>query len=238
MTSPPPQAQPQPAAAPLRDSTPLRALILDDNRETRNWIGETLTTALAGALIDTATTCAEARALLADPARCYDFALIDLDLPDGNGVDIIRTLVQHHPETLPVVITIFEDDASLFEALAAGAMGYILKGVKTANLIEQFRRIEQGEPPISPRIAQRILAHFKTQAPRLPAATASADPCLTQRELEVLRLLGKGLTVADIAQNLGISANTCATHTKSIYRKLNISTRAEAALAADRRGLI
>ncbi|SEN10014.1 DNA-binding response regulator, NarL/FixJ family, contains REC and HTH domains [Gemmobacter aquatilis] len=235
MTSPPPQAQPQPVTAPVRDCAALRALILDDNRETRNWIAETLGSALAGAQIDTATTCAEARALLADPARHYDFALIDLDLPDGNGVDIIRALVQNRPDTLPVVITIFEDDASLFEALAAGAMGYILKGVKTANLIEQFRRIEQGEPPISPRIAQRILAHFKTQPPRQPPL---AEPCLTQRELEVLRLLGKGLTVADIAQNLGISANTCATHTKSIYRKLNISTRAEAALAADRRGLI
>ncbi|MDQ1847412.1 response regulator transcription factor [Gemmobacter fulvus] len=224
---------------PPRDGRPLQALVLDDNRETRNWISETLAATLTGAVIDTAATCAEARALLFSSARSYDFALIDLDLPDGNGVEIIRAIALHLPQTLPVVITIFEDDASLFDALAAGAMGYILKGVKTASLTDQFRRIEQGEPPISPRIAQRMIAHFKmlNPAPRRPPATGE-DVCLTQREQDVLRLLGKGLTMSDIAGTLGISANTCATHTKSIYRKLNISSRAEAALAADRRGLI
>lgn len=230
--TPPPQPQ-----TPPRERGPLHALVLDDNRETLAWISESLATALSDAVIDTASTCAEARKQLFATSRRYDFALVDLDLPDGSGVEIIRELVQQRPETMPVVITVFEDATSLFEALAAGAMGYILKGVRTANLVEQFRRIEQGEPPISPRIAQRILAHFKTLPPPVREPVA-ADPNLTQREQEVLRYLGKGLTVADIAQILGISANTCATHTKSIYRKLNISTRAEAALAADRRGLI
>jgi len=225
---------------PPREARGLRALVLDDNRETRDWIAETLAGALAGAQIDTASSCAQARALLLGPAaRAYDFALIDLELPDGPGLDILRLIAQHLPQTQPVVITIFDDDATLFEALAAGAAGYILKGVKTAGLVEQFRRIEAGEPPISPRIAQRILSHFKTaSAPPRPAGPAATGPALTAREQEVLRYLGKGLTVAEIGARLGISANTCATHTKAIYRKLNISSRAEAALAAERRGLI
>lgn len=225
---------------PPRETRGLRALVLDDNRETRDWIAETLAGALAGAQIDTASSCAQARALLQGPAaRAYDFALIDLELPDGPGLDILRLIAQHLPQTQPVVITIFDDDATLFEALAAGAAGYILKGVKTAGLVEQFRRIEAGEPPISPRIAQRILSHFKTaSAPPRPASPATTGPALTAREQEVLRYLGKGLTVAEIGARLGISANTCATHTKAIYRKLNISSRAEAALAAERRGLI
>ena len=231
----PPQPQPLPHAQPG-----LRALVIDDNRETRSWIAETLTQALPVARLDTAATRAEALALLLESGNLYDFALIDLDLPDGSGLQIIRAIGRHGLSTTPIVITIFDDDATLFEALSAGAMGYILKGVKTAGLLEQFRRIEQGEPPISPRIAQRMLAHFKAlpPPPRQPADPATCPAELTQRELEVLSLLGKGLTMAEIARHLGISVNTCATHTKAIYRKLNISSRAEAALAADRRGLI
>lgn len=230
---------PDPARSARAESGGFRALVIDDNRETRNWICETLASTLS-AEIETAASCAEAGALLFGPGAGFDFALVDLDLPDGNGIGIIRAISQHLPQTMPVVITIFEDDGSLFDALAAGAMGYILKGVKTANLADQFRRIAAGEPPISPRIAQRMIAHFKHAAalPRPDAPPTAPGGALTQREQEVLRLLGKGLTMADIAASLGISANTCATHTKAIYRKLNISSRAEAALAADRRGLI
>ena len=218
---------------------PQRALVLDDNGETRNWICETLSTAFPDAKITAAANCSEALALLQLAELSFDFALIDLDVPDGKGVDIIREIAAHHPRTLPVVITIFDDDISLFEALAAGAMGYILKGVKTASLTDQFRRIAQGEPPISPRIAQRMLSHFKVFSQgHIPPSMRAGETMLTPREQEVLRLLGKGLTMGEIAQHLGITSNTCATHTKSIYRKLNISSRAEAALEADRRGLI
>lgn len=227
---------------PFAEATPpptQRALVLDDNGETRNWICETLGTAFPLAQITAAANCTEAMALLAMPGTHYDFALIDLDLPDGKGVDIIREITARHPHTLPIVITIFDDDISLFEALSAGAMGYILKGVKTASLTDQFRRIAQGEPPISPRIAQRMISHFKVFSQgHQPPSARSGDTMLTPREQEVLRLLGKGLTMGEIAQHLGNSANTCATHTKAIYRKLNISSRAEAALEADRRGLI
>lgn len=236
MTDRPPFLAPLPGP---REHHGPRALVIDDNRETRIWIADTLTQALPGAHVDTAARRDEALALLLAAGPAYDFALIDLDLPDGNGCEIIRAIGRHGLLTTPIVITIFDDDASLFDALAAGAMGYILKGVKTAGLIDQFRRIEQGEPPISPRIAQRMLSHFRDLPPaRGPETGDAGGVALTQREAEVLRLLGKGLTMAEIARHLGISVNTCATHTKAIYRKLDISSRAEAALAASRRGLL
>jgi DNA-binding NarL/FixJ family response regulator len=111
--------------------------------------------------------------------------------------------------------------------------------VRTESLVEQIRRIEQDEPPISPQIAHRILAYFRGKLPQVPAQeTVESTERLTQREVEILRLLGKGLTAVDISVALGISRNTCATHIKAIYRKLGISTRAEAALEASRRGLV
>lgn len=219
-----------------------RVLILEDNRETRAWICETLKSAFHGVDVAIAGTIADATKLLFGSGgirRDFDVALIDIALPDGNGIDLIRRITAQLPNTMPVVITIFDDDGHLFDALAAGAMGYVLKGVKTANLIEQLKRIDRNEPPISPSIAYRILAQFKTRGTTArPDTGAAGDGHLTNREVEVLRLLGKGLTASEIAGILGFSQNTCATHIKAIYRKLNVSSRAEAAIEADRRGLV
>jgi DNA-binding NarL/FixJ family response regulator len=217
-----------------------RLLVVEDNPETRQWICHTLETTFADIEFVATGTFAEAEALLfgsAPESRTFDVALLDIALPDGSGIDLIRRINAELPETTPVVITIYDDDSTLFEALAAGAMGYILKGVKTANLIEQLRRIDSDEPPISPQIARRMLGFFKAAAPA-QKTSVPADAHLTNREIEVLGLLGKGLTAIEIGGILGVSQNTCATHIKSIYRKLNVSSRAEAAIEADRRGLV
>jgi DNA-binding NarL/FixJ family response regulator len=215
-----------------------RLLVVEDNPETRQWICATLENTFADIEFASAGTIREAEALLfGSIRRTFDVALLDIALPDGSGIDLIRRIVRELPGTTPVVITIYDDDATLFEALAAGAMGYILKGVKTANLIEQLRRIDSDEPPISPQIARRMLSFFKVAGPA-KADPSIAEANLTNREIEVLSLLGKGLTAAEIAGILGVSHNTCTTHIKAIYRKLNVSTRAEAAIEADRRGLV
>ena len=225
------------------DATPMHTvLVLEDNRETRQWICETLRLHFQGAKALAAATCAEAEALLAKAqasGQSIDLALIDINLPDGNGIDVIQTIARNFPGTMPVVVTIFDDDQTLFNALAAGARGYVLKGVRTENLIEQLRRIQRDDPPISPQIAHRILAYFRGKLPNTPVTDEEerADR-LTRREVEILRLLGKGLTAADIGVALGITRNTCSTHIRAIYRKLGISTRAEAALEANRRGLV
>lgn len=217
-------------------------LVVEDNPETRQWICSTLTSTFADVEVMSAGTVREAAALLFGPkgvARKFDVALLDIALPDGSGIDLIRRINADLPDTVPVVITIYDDDATLFEALAAGAMGYILKGVKTANLIEQLRRIDSDEPPISPQIARRMLSFFKDAVPvHKPELAIMPEANLTNREVEVLRLLGKGLTATEISGILGMSQNTCATHIKAIYRKLNVSSRAEAAIEADRRGLV
>lgn len=135
-----------------------RLLVVEDNPETRQWICATLHSTFPEVEFLAAGTFQEAEALLFGRdggRRRFDIALLDIALPDGSGIDLIRRINAELPETTPVVITIYDDDATLFEALAAGAMGYILKGVKTANLIEQLRRIDSDEPPISPQIARR-----------------------------------------------------------------------------------
>jgi DNA-binding NarL/FixJ family response regulator len=221
--------------------TAKRLLVVEDNPETRRWICTTLKSTFSDVEVTAAGTLREAEALLFGAAtvrRTFDVALLDIVLPDGSGIDLIRRINAGLPDTTPVVITIYDDDATLFEALAAGAMGYILKGVKTASLIEQLRRIDSDEPPISPQIARRMLSFFKAAVPAQRADLVMPEANLTNREVEVLRLLGKGLTATEISGILGMSQNTCATHIKAIYRKLNVSSRAEAAIEADRRGLV
>ncbi len=216
-------------------------LVIDDNKEVRASICAALPSAFSGTECIGVGTVGEARRLLLDrraAGRGFDLALIDIGLPDGSGVDVIRLIADEMPQTMPVVITIFDNDRALFDALAAGAKGYILKSATMTGLIEQLRRIDVGEPPLSPQIAHRMMAHFRQSSRYLPRNDAEDMEALTQREQEVLTLLGKGLTAQDIASALAITRNTCATHIKAIYRKLRISTRAEAALEADRRGLL
>ncbi len=170
-----------------------------------------------------------------------DLLLVDLGLPDASGVELIRALAERRPQARSVVVTIFDDDDHLFPALQAGAFGYLLKDRPKIELRAQLRRIQDGEPPLSPSIARRMVQHFT----RIHAAPPPATPdlpaeqiALTERESEVLQLVGKGYTLPEIAVQLGLSRHTVADYVKQIYRKLNISSRAEAALEAVRRGLV
>lgn len=171
-----------------------------------------------------------------DGAQCELIALVDLGLPDGNGIDLVRALADLGPHCLPIVTTVFDDDASLCDAIAAGAQGYLLKEHPPETLVRYLRRIEQGEPPLTPRMARRILACMR----QMPAAAAPGDEevRLSPRETEVLGIIGRGLRVGEAARVLGLADQTVASYVKSIYRKLNISSRAEAALEASRRNLV
>ncbi|MCV3764698.1 response regulator transcription factor [Rhizobium sp. TRM95796] len=223
------------------DPSERSVLVVEDNQEVRAGICAALPAAFAGMDCTGVATVAEARHLLFTrqaQGRGFDLALIDIGLSDGSGVDVIRLIADQMPDTFPIVITIFDNDRTLFDALAAGARGYILKSATMSGLINQLKRIDEGEPPLSPQMAHRMMAHFRRfPQPSLQEAVGNAE-ALTQREQEVLTLLGKGLTAQDIAVALSITRNTCTTHIKAIYRKLSISSRAEAALEADRRGLL
>lgn len=203
-----------------------RALVVDDLAASRDWLQRALALAFPGIAVDTAATVADALARIDPPPP---LALVDLGLPDGSGVRVIEALARRG-DTVAIVATVFDDDAHLFPALRAGAQGYVLKDQPPEALAAMLQGIAAGQPPLSPSIARRLLTHFR------PAPEPDA-PALTPRETEVLRLTAKGLTVQEVADLLGLSRHTAGGYLKDIYRKLSVSTRAEAALEAARRGL-
>lgn len=206
------------------------ALVVEDHRETRGWMVDTLARAFPGSEIAAVGDVAGARERIS--AAPVNLAWVDLNLPDGSGTELIGEITALHPDTYCVVATIFDDDEHIFAALKAGAHGYVLKEQPTERIVELLRGITRGEPPLSPVIARRILRHFSTPETTDPKAR------LSEREREVLTLVGKGYSRGEIARLLDISINTAASYAKTVYRKLNVSSRAEAALEAVRMGLI
>lgn len=206
------------------------ALILDDIADSQVWLSQALNTAFDGLELHCTGNLAEARAwLAAHPAP--DIALIDLGLPDGSGVELIAELNRRAPKTLCIVASIFDDNEHLFPALLAGAQGYLLKDQPLPQIVELLKGIADGRPPLSPAIARKLLGHFQ------PAQQPEYEQ-LTERETEVLRYIAKGMTLPETARILGISPHTISGYAKNIYRKLNISSRAEAAMTARNLGLI
>ena len=224
-----------------------RALIVEDLDEPRQWLAEILPQVLpAVRRVDAAATLAQARGFM---VTCtYGLALVDWGLPDGNSESLIRELVAARAGAVVIVATIHDDDAHVFPALRAGASGYILKSQPREVVAAQLRRIDSGELALSPSIALRVLKHFHAGPGH--GATAGVQPgnalsegaqppkTLTDREVDVLRLIAKGYKVPEVGQLLGISAHTVTSYIRDTYRKLGISSRAEATLEAARRGLV
>ncbi|HEV8311566.1 MAG TPA: response regulator transcription factor [Burkholderiaceae bacterium] len=208
-------------------------LLLEDLPEIRAWLKTLVLQVFPDARISEAARVHDALQLIS--AERFTLALIDLGLPDGSGVDVVAALRDQQPDAQSVVVTIHDDDEHLFPALQAGAFGYLLKEQARELLTEQLQRISQGEPPLSPSIARRVIAYFGAQA--RPAASVMPDVQLTERESEVLLRVAKGFTLPEIGVQLGLSRHTIADYVKQIYRKLNVSSRAEAALEAQRLGL-
>lgn len=206
------------------------ALILDDVPDSQSWLRQALASVFSDITLHCVGNLAEAHAWLASHTA-PDIALIDLGLPDGSGVEFIAELNRVSPHTLCIVASIFDDDEHLFPALRAGAQGYLLKDQPLAQIIELLRGVTEGRPPLSPGIARKMLGYFK------PTPQRNQEQ-LTEREIEVLRLISKGMTLAESARILGISPNTTHGYVKNIYRKLNICSRAEATLSAQQLGLI
>ena len=208
-------------------------LLLEDLPEIRAWIKALVLQVFPRAQISEAAHVHDALALVS--ALRFELALVDLGLPDGSGVAVVAALREAQPEAQSVVVTIHDDDEHLFPALQAGAFGYVLKEQPREHFIDQLSRISQGEPPLSPSIARRVIAYFAAQA--RPNANAIPRVQLTDRESEVLLRVAKGYTLPEIGVQLSLSRHTIADYVKQIYRKLNVSSRAEAALEAQRLGL-
>ncbi|WP_374315700.1 response regulator [Aquabacterium sp.] len=213
-------------------------LLLEDLPEIRTWLKTLALQVFPGAHISEASRVHDALELV--NAVRFDVALCDLGLPDGSGVEVVQALREKQPDAQSVVVTIHDDDDHLFPALQAGAFGYLLKEQSREQLAEQLHRISQGEPPLSPSIARRVIQYFAAQArqqPQQPVDNVTPHVQLTERENEVLLRVAKGFTLPEIGVQLNLSRHTIADYVKQIYRKLNVSSRAEAALEAQRLGL-
>ena len=210
-------------------------LLLEDLPEIRSWLKALVRGVFPNSHIHEAARVHDARELVS--AVKFDLALCDLGLPDGSGVDVVAALREAQPECQSVVVTIHEDDDHLFPALQAGAFGYLLKEQARELIAEQLNRMSQGEPPLSPSIARRVISHFAAQTTQQERPQNIPHVSLTERENEVLLRVAKGFTLPEIGVQLNLSRHTIADYVKQIYRKLNVSSRAEAALEAQRLGL-
>ncbi|MEQ1533359.1 MAG: response regulator transcription factor [Sideroxydans sp.] len=211
------------------------ALILEDLPESQVLLREVIQAAFPGIRVRCESNIADALNIINQFQ--FDLALVDLSLPDGDGTMVVDALAERFPHCMIVVATIFDDDAHLFPALRAGAQGYLLKDQPPALLINQLYGISEGRPPLSPAIARRLLGHFKV-SPKLNDTPIDATLALSEREQAVLLHLARGLNSADIAALLEISRHTVNDHVKNIYVKLNVSSRAEAAVRAKGMGLV
>ncbi|QFZ22268.1 response regulator [Saccharothrix syringae] len=209
----------------------LRALVVDDHPLFRYGLAATLGDAADLEVVGEASGGAMAVSMAA--ALRPDVVVMDLNMPDLGGVEATRRIVAHDPEARVLVLTMFDDDESVFAAMRAGALGYLLKASRPQQIVRAVRAVGEGEAIFSPAIAVRLLAYFGSGPPE-PVA---AFPELTGREREVLRLMAAGRGNATIAGELVLSPKTVRNHVSNILRKLHVADRAQAVSRAKRAGL-
>lgn len=159
------------------------------------------------------------------PKEQPDVVLMDINLPGLTGIDCVRRLKQLAPSTLVVMLTVYEDTEKVFEALRAGATGYLLKRTPAKELVQSVREVCEGGAPMTSQIARKVIEVFRSQS---PAKIADASLELSAREKEVLDLLAGGYLVKEIADKLGVGFGTVRTYVRRIYEKLHVHSRSQA----------
>lgn len=216
----------------------VRLYLIEDDRSILRFVEGALRHRPEWRLVGHSDTVAHAEVMA--PNSLADVFLVDLGLPDGCGEDMLRLLANAKPDAELLVFTVFGDESRLIRALQRGATGYVLKGCTERELIEAIEQIREGGAPISPLLARMLLKQFR-------AAESDADawggpdgraPVLSERETDVLRLVGQGYVNKEIAQRLNIGVATVSTHIKNLYRKLAVRTRVQVVRAAQARGLL
>lgn len=186
--------------------------------------------------IHTADNLGSARTLL--QTHHFDLALVDMQLPDGTGIELIGWMQQHVPQLQAVIVSAFAEEESIFAALRAGAAGYLLKDREDIELTVALRSLQRGGAPIDPMIARRILALLPAVAQPPVAAPAAPAVQLSERELGILNHVAQGYGNREIAELLGLSRLTIEAHTRNIYRKLAVGSRTAAVYEARAMGLL
>jgi DNA-binding NarL/FixJ family response regulator len=210
----------------------IRILVADDHGQFRAGIRAMLRREAELELVGEVATGAEA--VSAAETLQPDVVLMDLHMPDLNGIEATRRILETSPHIRILVLTMFEDDDSVFAALRVGARGYLLKGADKAEIVRAIRALERGEAIFGPEIAQRLMHYFA--APR-PTPAVLAFPELTDRERELLTLIAQGWSNAEIADRLVVSLKTVRNHVSNIFSKLQVADRTEAILRARSAGL-
>lgn len=210
----------------------IHILLADDHGHFRAGIRALLLTEPDLAVVGEAATGEEA---VAQAERLQpDVVVMDLNMPDLNGIEATRRITYASPHIAVLVLSMFEADDSVFAAVQAGARGYLLKGAPKAEVLRAIRALASGEALFGPSIARRLVGYF---GPARSAAPAPAFPELTEREREILELIAQHLSNVDIAQKLVLSEKTVRNYVSNVCAKLQVADRAEAILRARQAGL-
>lgn len=211
---------------------PIRIIIADDHTLFRDGLRALLQSVVDTEVVGEAATGAEAIALAREHQP--DVVLMDIKMPGVNGVEATRRITSDSPHIGVIVVTMFEDDESVFAAMRAGARGYVLKGADQEEMLRTIRAVARGDALFGPEIASRLVDFFA--ASKL-AQQADAFPQLTDREREVLDLIARGHANQEIARQLTLSPKTVRNHVSNIFNKLQVADRAEAIIKARDAGL-
>jgi DNA-binding NarL/FixJ family response regulator len=241
--------------------TPWRVLIVEDDPSTRAFFAQSVRQCAQLQLLGLAASVAEARTWLGESGHAIDVLLTDLGLPDGSGLEVIRRALQRHPECEALVISMFGDEDNVLASIEAGATGYIHKDSAPDDVAQAILQLKAGASPISPMIARRVLAKYRSMlgdlkqnealaqqntagaateniAINAPVADPTDGPPLSPREQEVLELIARGFSYAEIAKLRHVSVHTVQTHIKNLYAKLAVHNKTEAVYEATRMGLL
>lgn len=214
--------------------TSIRLLIADDHTLFREGLRLLLDATPDVDVVGEAATGDEAIALAA--SHQPEVILMDIQMPGSNGIEATRRIIHTSPHIGVIMLTMLEDDDSVFAAMRAGARGYILKGADKAEVLKTIRAVAGGEALFGPAIAQRLMNFFGALGPTPPAAPL-AFPELTEREREVLSLIARGHNNTAIAERLTLSPKTVGNHISNIFSKLQVADRAQAIIRAREAGL-
>jgi two-component system response regulator DevR len=209
---------------------PCRVFLVDDHELIRRGLRDCIDAEEGLTVVGEAATAREA--LTRIPVLKPDIAVLDVRLPDGTGIEVCRGIRSHHPEIQFLMLTTFTDDEALFDAIMAGAVGYVLKETRADHLVESLRLVARGQSLLDPAVTAKVLA-------RLRRADQGNEPLggLTEQERRILALIGEGLTNREIGKRAHLAEKTVKNYVSNLLRKLGMQHRVQAALYASHEGL-
>jgi two-component system, NarL family, nitrate/nitrite response regulator NarL len=215
-------------------SSPLNVLVIEDDPFFQKVIEESLAMFERPLALNKAEDLSSALKCLEQRTNPFDLALIDLSLPDGDGVSLIRRIQSRFPSTTVIVISVGSEEARVLDAIRAGATGYVLKGDGNLSLHQALDQALKGLSPISPMLA----GYFLKLAGREPDPSSANSLKLTRREIDLLEKFAQGMSYQQAAEEMGVALSTVQTHTRSLYRKMGVRSSLQALSKAKQHGLL